>query len=94
MPKIAMPPAPPSGRIMSRGDLGRIIRYARMQAGMTLEEAAMAIGIAKATLLRVEQGTGGLQFDNLLKILKGLGLTFFALPAHQDADRDSAWPKS
>lgn len=92
MPKIAMPP-PPSGRITSREDLGRVIRYARMQAGMTVEEAAMAIGIAKATMLRVEQGKGGLQFDNLLKILEGLGVTLSALPAHQRAERDFAWPK-
>lgn len=93
MPKIAMPP-PPSGRITNREDLGRVIRYARMQAGMTVEEAAMAIGIAKATMLRVEQGKGGLQFDNLLKILEGLGVTLSALPTHQRAERDFAWPKS
>ncbi len=94
MPRIAMPPAPTSGRITSREDLGRIIRYARMQAGMTVEEAAMAIGIAKATLLRVEQGKGGLQFDNLLKIIDGLGLRFSVMPAQQGPERDLAWPKS
>ncbi len=94
MPRIAMPPAPPSGRITSREDLGRIIRYARMQAGMTVEEAAMAIGIAKATMLRVEQGKGGLQFDNLLKILDGLGITLSALPSQQGSNRDLAWPKN
>lgn len=94
MPKIVMPPAPSSSRVSSRADLGRIIRYARMQAGMTVEEAAMAIGIAKATMLRVEQGKGGLQFDNLLKILDGLGITLSAMPVHQGTERDLAWPKS
>jgi transcriptional regulator with XRE-family HTH domain len=94
MPKIAMPPAPPSGRITSREDLGRLIRYARMQAGLTAEEAAMAIGIAKATLLRVEQGNGGLQFDNVLKIFDGLGISLSALPARHDGERDLAWPNS
>lgn len=86
MPKITMPPVPPPGSISSQEDLGRIIRYARMQAGLTAEEAAMAIGIAKATLLRVERGKGGLQFDNLLKIMNGLGLSLSAVPIHQDSE--------
>lgn len=92
MPKITMPPAPPSGRIRSHEDLGRIIRYARMQAGLTVEEAALAIGIAKATLLRVERGKGGVQFDNLLKIMEGLGLSFTAAPIYRGSERDKAWP--
>lgn len=93
MPKIAMPSAPRSGRITSRVDLGRVIRFARMQAGMTVEEAALAIGIAKATLLRVEQGKGGVQFDNLLKIMDGLGLRFTAMPTRQGSEPDTPWPK-
>lgn len=87
-----MPPPPSSGRINCRADLGRIIRYSRMKAGMTVEEAALSIGIAKATLLRVEQGKGGLQFDNLLKILDGLGIALSAEPARQGNDRDMSWP--
>lgn len=94
MPRITMPTAPSSGRIASREDLGRIVRFARMQAGMTVEEAAMAIGIAKATMLRVEQGKGGLQFDNLLKVLDGLGLSLSAFPSLEGSNRDAPWPKS
>ncbi len=60
---------------------------------MTVAEAARAIGIAKATMLRVEQGKGGLQFDNLLKILNGLGIMLSALPSEQGSGRDLAWPK-
>ena len=92
MPRITMPPAPASGRIASREDLGRIIRYMRMQAGLTVDEAAMAIGVAKATLLRVEQGKGGLQFDKVLKILDGLGVALITPPANQGTDRVMAWP--
>lgn len=94
MPKISKPLAPSSGRITSHQDLGRAIRYARMQAGLTVDDAAQAIGVAKATLLRAEQGKAGLQFDNLLKILEGLGLTLAVLPASQNIERDLQWPKA
>jgi len=94
MPKIPSPPAPSSGRITSQQDLGRVIRYARMQAGLTVDDAAQAIGVAKATLLRAEQGKGGLQFDNLLRILGELGLTLGVLPASQSIERDLPWPKA
>jgi transcriptional regulator with XRE-family HTH domain len=94
MPKLTTPPVPTSGRVASHRDLGRIIRHVRMQAGLTVDDASQAIGVAKATLLRAEQGKGGLQFDNLLKILGGLGLTLAVLPTSQNAERDLAWPKS
>lgn len=93
MPRISKPPAPPTGQVKSLQDLGRIIRHVRMQAGLTVDDAAQAIGIAKATLLRAEQGKGGLQFDKLLKILGGLGLRLSVLPGSQNPDRDLAWPK-
>lgn len=92
MPKISTPPAPRTGQITSLSELGRVIRHVRMQVGLTVDEAAQAVGIAKATLLRAEQGKGGLQFDNLLKILSGLGLSLAVLPASQNAERDLAWP--
>lgn len=93
MPKIAKPPVPSSGRITSQQDLGRVIRHARMQAGLVVDDAAQAIGVAKATLLRTEQGKGGLQFDNLLKVFGGLGLTLGVLPARQNFERDLPWEK-
>lgn len=66
----------------------------RMQAGLTADEAALSIGVAKATLLRAEQGQGALQFDTLLRIFDGLGLRLIALPATQGAESDIAWPKN
>lgn len=94
MPKIATPPPPATGRIESYADLGRIIRYTRLRAGLTADDAALAVGVAKATLLRAEQGKRGLQFDNLLKILEGLGVNLYALPANHGADEKMAWPKA
>lgn len=70
-----------------------MIRYVRMQAGLTVDEAALSIGVAKATLLRAEQGKAGLQFDNVMKILDGLGISLFALPATPGREGDLAWPK-
>ncbi len=93
MPKIKTPPPPSTGRIASHKDLGRIIRHMRLQAGLTADDAALAIGVAKATLLRAEQGKGGLQFDNVLKILDGLGVNLYALPATHGMDGAMAWPK-
>lgn len=93
MPKINIPAPPSSARIASRQELGRVIRYVRMQAGLTVDEAALSIGVAKATLLRAEQGKAGLQFDNVMKILDGLGISLFALPATPGREGDLAWPK-
>lgn len=92
MPKIKLPSAPPSSRITSRQELGHIIRYMRMQAGLTADEAALAIGVAKATLLRAEQGRGALQFDTLLRIMDGLGIHLHALPAEQGKAPPVSWP--
>lgn len=94
MPKIATPPAPSTGRVESYEDLGRIIRHMRLKAGLTADDAALAIGVAKATLLRAEQGKGGLQFDKLLRILSGLGVNLYALPATHGAEEGMAWPKA
>lgn len=94
MPRLKPTPPPESGRIDNQADLGRIIRYMRMQAGLTADEAALSIGVAKATLLRAEQGQGALQFDTLLRIFDGLGLRLIALPATQGAESDIKWPRS
>ncbi len=93
MPKILTPPPPATGSISNRAELGRIVRHVRLRAGLTVDEASLAIGVAKATLLRAEQGKGGLQFDNVLKILECLGVSLYALPTTHGADGGMAWPK-
>lgn len=56
------------------GDLGRLIRAVRTASGLTLEETALAIGIAKQTLQNLETGTGTVSLALTFKVLDALGV--------------------
>jgi len=55
-------------------DIGRIVRAVRTAAGMTLEETALAIQVAKQTLQNVENGRGTVSLELVFRILAGLGI--------------------
>lgn len=92
MPRLKVPPPPATATVTSRQDLAYIVRFMRLRAGLTAEEAALSIGVAKATLLRLERGDAGLQFDNVLLILDGLGVNLHALPRSHSAQAQLSWP--
>lgn len=63
--------------------LGRAVRAARTQSGMTLEDAALSLGVSKQTLQDFEKGTGGVSLAKALHIMQGLGVSLFAVPARE-----------
>ena len=59
------------------------IRASRTQSGMTLEEAALTIGIAKSTMQAIETHPHQVAFATVLKVAKEMGVSVFAVPAEQ-----------
>ena len=64
---------------------GRFVRAARTQSGMTLEDAALAVGVAKQTLQDLETGKPGVGLGFALRIAQALGVAVFASPAQDKA---------
>ena len=63
--------------------LARFIRAARTQSGLTLEYAALVIGVAKSTLQKIETNPATVSFAIVLEVARQLGVTLFAVPAEQ-----------
>ncbi len=63
--------------------IASFIRAARTQSGLTLEEAALTIGIAKSTMQSVETQPHRVAFATVLQVAKELGVSIFAVPAEQ-----------
>lgn len=63
--------------------LGAAVRACRTQAGLTLEEAALTIGVAKQTLADLEAGKPTVGLGLVLKIAHELGLALFIAPSHE-----------
>lgn len=60
---------------MRRAALGRVIRDARTDAGMSQAELATASTTSRATIGRLEAGTGAVSSDVLWELALALGLT-------------------
>ncbi len=54
--------------------LGENLRLARLRRDLSAEQVAERAGIARTTLIRLEQGDGGASLATLLKVLFALGL--------------------
>lgn len=59
------------------------VRAARTQSGLTLEEAALATGVAKSTLQTIETDPSTVSLGLVLKVARELGVSFFAVPSGQ-----------
>lgn len=81
MKRIVEVPFPSDPHIVDPGVLGQTIRAARTQAGLTIQEAAQSIGVAKQTLSDLEAGKATVTLGLVLKIAKDLGVSLFAIPA-------------
>lgn len=69
--------------VSAPNQLGAAIRAARTAAGLSLADAATALGVGKHTLSRVELATGDVGFDLVLRIANGLGVAIFIIPFAQ-----------
>ena len=66
---------------------GQAVRAARTRAGITLQAAAEALNISKATLGDLEGGKGTVALGTAIRVARDLGVSLMATPmlAHFDA---------
>lgn len=74
MRKLSVTPFPDHPTVDGPADLGALVRAVRTSAGMTLEEAALTVQVAKQTLQNLEKGTGTVSLALVFKVLAGLGI--------------------
>ena len=67
--------------LRSTKQLGIAVRAARTQAGLTLADAALTLGVAKQTLSNLELGKPSVGLGLALEIATGLGVAIFMVPA-------------
>lgn len=86
MKRVVKVPFPSDPLIVHPGILGTAIRAMRTEQGMTIEEAAMTIGIAKQTLSDIEAGKPTVGLGMVLRVAGELGVSLFVAPT-RDRDR-------
>ena len=74
MRKVQAEPIPTSTILADPGDLGALVRAVRTSSGMTLEETALSLQVAKQTLQNLEKGKGSVSVGKTLQILRELGI--------------------
>ena len=55
-------------------DLGRAIRHKRLERGLTQQELAERVGVARQWIIKVEKGKTRVELEALLRTLFQLGL--------------------
>jgi transcriptional regulator with XRE-family HTH domain len=86
MRKVVREPFP-DPMVRDAMSFGRAVRAARTAAGITLEAAAEALSISKATMSDLEGGKGTVALGTALRVARDLGVAFFTTPlaAHYEA---------
>jgi DNA-binding XRE family transcriptional regulator len=74
MRTLSVTPFPDHPTIDCPEDVGSLVRAVRTAAGMTLEETALTVQVAKQTLQNLEKGTGTVSLALAFKVLTGLGI--------------------
>jgi len=72
---------PENPLIAQATDLGAYVRAARTQSGLTLEEAALSVGVSRQTMVNIEKNSGSVSFAVILQAARALGVVLFAQPA-------------
>lgn len=80
MPKIVAKPFPQQKQLIDPMTLGEAVRSVRTQSGLSIEQAALVIGVAKQTLSDVEAGKPTVGLGLALKIANELGVSIFVAP--------------
>ena len=63
--------------------LGSIVRHARVESRLRIDDAAALSGVSVDLLSRLENGRSGVSTDRLLKVLDALGLAMLVLDKPQ-----------
>lgn len=79
--RVVPAPFPTDPQLTTPDALGAAIRAARTASGLTLEEAALAVSIAKQTLGDLEAGKPSVGLGIALRVAKALGVSLFIAPA-------------
>jgi DNA-binding XRE family transcriptional regulator len=72
--------APADPLILDAHSLGAAIRHARTSAGITLADAALAIGVSRQTMVNIEAGQGAVALPTVLLAARELGVALLAVP--------------
>ena len=86
MKRVMPSPFPSAPFVSDAAILGKAVRARRTQAGLSIEEAALSIGVAKQTLADLEAGKPSVKIGNALKIAHELGVLVVVAQNH-DRDR-------
>lgn len=81
MKRVVATPFPTSPELRTPAQLGAAVRAARTQSGLTLESAALLVGVAKQTLSDLETGRPTVGLGIALKVAEALGVALFVAPA-------------
>ena len=87
MKRVTAVAFPANPHLESACDLGKAMRAARTQAGLRIQDAALALGMATQTLTDIESGKPTVSLGKVLDAARGLGVDLFALPRRK---RDAA----
>jgi len=88
MKRVVAQSFPTNPGLQTPMDLGIALRAARTTAGLSLDEAALGLGISKKTLLKLEQGAPSVAIGTALHAAAQLGVALFMVPAaHRDLAR-------
>lgn len=83
MKRVIATPLPSDPFVSHARVLGAAVRAARTTAGLTVEDAALSIGVAKQTLSDLEAGKESVGLGLVLRITRDLGVALFVVPATQ-----------
>lgn len=72
---------PVDPQLTTSEEFGAAVRAARTASGLTLEEAALAVSVAKQTLGDLEAGKPTVGLGIALRVAKALGVSLFVVPA-------------
>jgi transcriptional regulator with XRE-family HTH domain len=81
MKRVVAQSFPTDLSLRSPQELGIALRAVRTSAGLSLDEAALSLGISKRTLLKLEQGAPTVAIGTALHAAAQLGVALFMVPA-------------
>lgn len=80
------PVPPPVGRALRQ--VSTSVSGWRKLRGLTQAQLADRAGVARATVIRLEKGDGGVSIENLLRVLRALGILASLPPALDPYESD------
>jgi transcriptional regulator with XRE-family HTH domain len=81
MRRVVPQPFPAESCLVEPAEFGRAVRAARTESGLSIEQAARGLGIAKQTLSDLEQGAPTVSLGTALHAAAQLGVALFMVPA-------------